>query len=155
MTPDEWPIQRILRGETVHDVEVRVRRRDQDWERIVSYSGAMLETPSGEHMAHLTAYDLTEQRKTEEAFRQSAQQFQDVIDASPELIFVKDLDGRYITVNSTFERVVNMRRGDVRGKTDYDFFPREQADVFRNNDRTVAETGVPLQAEELLDLTDG
>ncbi|HPP76400.1 MAG TPA: PAS domain-containing protein, partial [Armatimonadota bacterium] len=45
---DEWPLKRMKRGETVRDLELRLRRLDQDWERIISYSGSMVETASGE-----------------------------------------------------------------------------------------------------------
>jgi PAS domain S-box-containing protein len=155
LAPQDRPMLRVTRGEAVRDLELRVRRPDQGWERIVSFSGAMVETADGERLAHLSVYDLTDQRKAEETSRQAAQQFQDVIDACPELVFVKDVDGRYITVNRTFERAVGMGRADVRGKKDHDFFRRDQADIFRENDRRVAETGAPLQLEESLNLEDG
>jgi PAS domain S-box-containing protein len=155
LTLDEWPIARIVRGETVRDVELRVRRTDEDRERVVSYSGAMSDTVGGERLIYLSVYDLTDQRKAEEAARRSAQQLQDVINGSPGLIFIKDLDGRYITINATYERFLGLRTDEVRGKTVYDLFPRDQAELLRENDRRVAETGAPLQAEESFDLPDG
>jgi two-component system, chemotaxis family, CheB/CheR fusion protein len=68
---DEWPMRRIKRGETVHRLELRLRRPDQGWERIVAYSGAMVETASGERLIFLSLYDLTEQRKAELALREA------------------------------------------------------------------------------------
>ncbi len=38
---EKWPLNRILQGEHLHDVELRVRRMDTDWMRIFSYSGAI------------------------------------------------------------------------------------------------------------------
>ena len=64
---EEWPMPRIMHGETVRDVELRLRRPDQGWEKIVSYSGTMVDTASGERLVYLSVYDLTEQRKAEEA----------------------------------------------------------------------------------------
>jgi PAS domain S-box-containing protein len=155
LSMDEFPMHRILRNEVLQDVELRLRRPDQGWERIVSFSGSMVETGDGERLAHISLDDLTEQRKAEESFRRSAREFQDVIDGCPELIVVKDVEGRYLTANTTFARVTNMDRDELRGKTDYDFFPGPQADVFRENDRRVAETGARLLAEERVDLPDG
>lgn len=64
---DEWPMRRIKRGETVRNLELRLRRPDQGWEKIVSYSGAMVETASSERLIFLSVYDLTDLRKAEEA----------------------------------------------------------------------------------------
>ncbi len=57
---DEWPMRRIIRGETVRNLELRLRRPDQSWEKTVSYSGAMVETAGGERLVFLSVYDLTE-----------------------------------------------------------------------------------------------
>ena len=48
-----------------------------------------------------------------------------------------------------------MTREELRGKTDYDIMTRERADRYRENDRRVAETGEPIQIEEVADLADG
>lgn len=67
---DEWPMKRIKRGEKVHDLELRVRRPDQGWEKFFSYSGTMVETAGGERLIFLSAHDLTQQRMAELALRQ-------------------------------------------------------------------------------------
>ncbi len=71
LTLDEWPMRRIKRGETVRQLELRLRRPDQGWERIVSYSGAMVETASGERLIFLSVYDLTERRRAEADLREA------------------------------------------------------------------------------------
>ena len=62
---------RIMRGESVRNFELRLRRPDQGWERIVSYSGAMVETASGERLVFLSVYDLTERERAEEALQKA------------------------------------------------------------------------------------
>ncbi len=62
---DEWPMRRIKRGETVQNLELRIRRPDQGWEKVFTYSGAMVETSSGERLIFLSCYDLTELRQVE------------------------------------------------------------------------------------------
>jgi PAS domain S-box-containing protein len=64
---EEWPMPRLMRGETVRQLELRLRRPDQGWERICLYSGAMVETAGGERLVYLSVFDLTEQRKAEAA----------------------------------------------------------------------------------------
>jgi PAS domain S-box-containing protein len=68
---EQWPMSRILRGERVNGFELRVRRANQNWEKILSYAGAMVQTASGERVASLSIFDLTEQRAAEAALRES------------------------------------------------------------------------------------
>ena len=60
---DEWPMRRIHRGESVRNLELRLRRPDQGWERIVVYSGDMVETAGGEMLIFLSVDDITEHAK--------------------------------------------------------------------------------------------
>jgi PAS domain S-box-containing protein len=100
--------------------------------------------------------DITEQKRAEEAIRESRQQLQAIIDGATEtVVFVKDVDGRFITVNSRFEKLLGITRDDVRGKTDYDILTKERADYYRAHDRLVLTTGQPMQVEEFALLDDG
>ncbi len=67
LAPDQWPMRRIKRGEPVRNLELRIRRPDQGWEKVFSYSGAMVETAGGERLIFLTCHDLTELRRAEQA----------------------------------------------------------------------------------------
>jgi PAS domain S-box-containing protein len=66
LPPEEWPMRRLKRGEAVRGMELRLRRPDQGWERIVSYSGAMVDTAGGERLIFLSVHDLTAQREAEQ-----------------------------------------------------------------------------------------
>lgn len=48
-----------------------------------------------------------------------------------------------------------MKRDEVIGKTDYDFFIPELADCYKMHDSKILETGVPEQLEEVSYLVDG
>ena len=56
-----------------------------------------------------------------------------VIDSSQSLVYVKDLDGRYVLVNEAFEKAFGLREADVVGRTDEDVAP-DRAEVWRAND---------------------
>jgi len=68
---DEWPLTRVMRGETVRDMEVFVRRLDRTWERMFSYSGAIVADPSGHRVAFVTITDLTERERLAAQLRQA------------------------------------------------------------------------------------
>lgn len=66
---DQWPLTRILRGEHLHDLELRIRRVDKEWLRIFSYSGTVLHYENNKGLAFLTIKDITERKQAEEALR--------------------------------------------------------------------------------------
>jgi len=73
---------------------------------------------------------------------------QTLIRAIPDLVWLKDPAGVYRSCNGAFERVFGTREAEIVGKTDYDFVPKEEADLFRENDReAVASGGTRLQEE--------
>ncbi len=79
---------------------------------------------------------------------------QTIIDAVADPIFVKDSRHRWIEGNNAFWHLVGPEE-DVRGKTDYDLFPKEQADQFWAGDNKVLNGNQPHDAEEKLRAPDG
>ncbi|SCX50093.1 PAS domain S-box-containing protein [Nitrosospira sp. Nsp1] len=66
---EHWPLARILGGEQLHDLELRVRRLDREWTRIFSYSGAILQYGNDKDLAFMMIKDITERKCAEEALR--------------------------------------------------------------------------------------
>ena len=145
---DEWPMRRIKRGETVRQVELRLRRPDQGWERIVTYSGAMVETASGEGLIFLSVSDVTEQRKAEEALEKSHRQVQSLIDNTTSIVYAFDLEERFLLVNAALAQLLNSTPEQMIGKRRHEFMPKDDADWHEENDRQAIEAGRSLQFEE-------
>jgi PAS domain S-box-containing protein len=70
-------------------------------------------------------------------------------------IFVKDRQHRLVLVNDAECRLTGRSRSGLVGKTDYDFFPKEQVDVFWKQDDLVFETGQENVNEEVITDADG
>ena len=68
----------------------------------------------------------------------------------PDLVWLKDPDGVFISCNSAFERLYGAKEADIVGKTDYDFVAKDLADFFRANDRAAMAAGAPTTNEEWL-----
>lgn len=90
-------------------------------------------------VAQRTAEILTVQR-----------QLRATLDAIPDLVWLKDADGHYLSCNPVFERFFGASESNIAGKTDYDFVDREQADFFRENDCKAMTAGRPSINEEWL-----
>jgi len=67
----EWPLARVLRGESVRDLEVRVWHRRRGWQRVYSYGGNLVRDADGQPlMAVITLSDVTERKRAEEELKE-------------------------------------------------------------------------------------
>ena len=78
----------------------------------------------------------------------STEYFKAIIDCIGDPIFVKDRHYKYVFMNDAACEMFGKPRKQVLGKTDYDLFPGEHADVFRKTDDSVFETGEENVDEE-------
>jgi PAS domain S-box-containing protein len=93
-------------------------------------------------------------RRTEEELRASRQRLQSIIDQSPAVICVKDLQGRYVLVNRRYEELHRITTADIVGRTDYDIFTMDYATALRAIDQEVLAAGTAVESEEVVPLED-
>ncbi|MFF7236339.1 SpoIIE family protein phosphatase [Streptomyces collinus] len=77
------------------------------------------------------------------------------MDHTPAVMFVKDLDGRFLAVNTTFEESLGLSRARVLGRRDRDVMPPGLARQARAADLAMLAGGEPTQHEELIALPGG
>ncbi|WP_408999260.1 PAS domain S-box protein [Syntrophus buswellii] len=89
-----------------------------------------------------TLEDVTEHKRAEEMLKEREEFLSSIIENIPNMIFIKDSrELKFIRFNRAGEHLLGYRREELIGKSDYDFFPREQADFFLKKDREVLESG--------------
>ncbi|MBF2084313.1 PAS domain S-box protein [Thermoleptolyngbya sp. C42_A2020_037] len=110
---------------------------------------------SGRSYIVLVARDITEQKYASASIKSSQQFLNRVINGSSDPIFVKDDAHRYVLVNHAFCEFTQIAREEILGKTDDEFFPKEQVEIFWKKDRQVLETGEENINEEELTLPSG
>jgi PAS domain S-box-containing protein len=93
--------------------------------------------------------------RAERAQRRSEERLQAILDRTAAVVYLKDLDGRYLFVNEPFERLFHVTRDAARHRTSHDLFPAAMAERFRANDRSALAAGVPLEFEETVPHDDG
>lgn len=86
----------------------------------------------------LYGIDVTERVKAEEQLANSHQFLRKIIDTNPNLIFVKDADGRFTLANQSVADIYGTTIEDIVGKTDSDFNGQpDEVESFRQNDLEV------------------
>ena len=86
--------------------------------------------------------DITERKRAEEALRESQQILEGIINAIPVRVFWKDKNLVYLGCNAIFARDAGFADPkEIIGKDDYQMVWREQAELYRNDDRQVIESG--------------
>ena len=93
----------------------------------------------------LNNFEREQQRKQAEAsLATSNQLLKIIIDTAPVRIFWKDKDLCYLGCNPVFAHDAGkLLPSDIIGKNDFQLSWKEQADIYRNDDKQVMETGIP------------
>ena len=77
------------------------------------------------------------------------------LNAIADPVFAKDENHRFLIVNDAFCHFVGISRENLIGRSDYDFFPPEQAKIFWEKDNLVFQSGLPNENEDILTDNDG
>lgn len=99
--------------------------------------------------------DITKRREAELARQVIEQRLQAMLDNTTAVVYLKDTQGRYLLINQQYERLFSVTREQIVGKTDFDVFPKEMAELFQANDHRVLREGKALQLEEVAPHPDG
>ena len=83
-----------------------------------------------------------------EALRESEERFQAFMDNSPGIAWIKDEEGRHVYLSKSYERRFGVKLDDWRGKTDFELWPPEIAQIFRANDLVILRDGQTQQFVE-------
>ena len=89
--------------------------------------------------------------KLEQAHRELHQTqvfYHALVKSIPQMILCKDLDGRVTFANDKFCAELGTTLENIKGKTDFDFFPKELAEKYQRDDRQVLESGKVLDVVE-------
>ncbi len=92
---------------------------------------------------------------TYNALEKNEQQLQAVLDNTTSIIYVKDIQGRYLLINQQYTAVTGLQPEQVLGKTDRDLFSKENYEVYQSNDKKVIAQKTILEVEEILPQADG
>lgn len=148
LEPTVREVQKQMNGSRVIHFENRFRCKNGDY-KLLQWNSV----PIGNFM-YAAAQDITDRRAAESSLKQQQNFMKDILDNLPVALFCKDAtnDFRFTLWNKMSENIFGLRKEDVIGKNDYDFFPKEQSDHFLKCDReTIMGGKIQEIAEEQVD----
>ncbi|MRR06088.1 MAG: PAS domain S-box protein [Deltaproteobacteria bacterium] len=147
--PSFCPHAQTLRDCREHIVEVTEEGLGGDF--IVSTSPILDSAGQLIGSVHV-ARDITERKRAELAVEESRNFLDKIINSITDPILVKDRQHRWVLLNDACCDFVGYKRDELLGKSNYEFFPKEQADVFWAKDEVVFTSGIEnVNEEELTD----
>jgi PAS domain S-box-containing protein len=134
------------------DLQAEISRRAEA-ESMLQQVNRTLELRVAERMAELERTNrelrerIAERDRADLARQESEQLLQSIADNAMAIIYVKDLDGRYLLVNRQFQEAFQISPERAIGSTDFDLFPAEAAESGRQRDLEVLATHAPVTAD--------
>lgn len=100
--------------------------------------------------------NVTDRRNTEIRLVNESSALKTLFQAIPDLVWIKDPHGVYLSCNARFEDLYGAKESDIVGKKDYDFVDKSLADFFRMHDKAAMISGQQsINEEELSFASDG
>lgn len=145
--PDFCPHARLLHSETEEREEVPEPYLDG----VFDVTTTPLRDPSGTLIGSVhVARDITQRKRAEDALSESEQRYQAFINATDDLVFIKDDRLRYVTVNPANIAFFGTSLEEIIGRTDADLMPPEGAESCRRSDQLALQSGQTVVSEELV-----
>ena len=149
--PVENPVEKVFRlGRAVGLANHTILIAKDGREIPIDDSGAPIRQNDGTVQGVVLVFrDFTEQKRAEEDIRRSHDLLQAIIDNTPALVYVKDMEGRITVANQPLGEAVGMDAHGILGKTSREFMAdSKDADIHMANDQWVIETGQAITTEE-------
>lgn len=93
---------------------------------------------------HCIVRDISDRREMEIQLHQQDQLLRQVVDTTPNFIYVKNREGQYIFANKALAESYGTTVSEMLGKKDHDFNPyTEEVDTFLKENREILDSGEP------------
>lgn len=87
--------------------------------------------------------DVTKRVETEEYLDKVQIEANTIFDSVPAWIFIKDKNNKYVRINKNYAEAFGVPKGEIIGKTPFDFYSKKKAEEYLKDDQEVLTTGRP------------
>lgn len=146
----------ILNGEKNEFTREQKSEKDGTWKYTVT-TKMPLKNKSGKIIGLVGIFtDITDQKVVYEKLQnqkdiveKERKLLRTLIDSMPDAIYIKDSEGKFLDANPTQISITKAKsRREIINKSDYDFYPKDIADIFAKDDKQIIETGQGVIGKE-------
>ena len=131
-------IKKALETKTITITEERLVKEDN---RPIQVTTIPFQNKEGEWLAAEVNVDISKRKAAEEALRKSELHRKAILANIPDMIWLKDKESRFVSVNARFAKTCGMKPEDIIGKTDFDLcWPKHLAEKYIADDKTVVKS---------------
>ena len=145
--------QKLSADGNIQNFEVEIRTATGDIKTVLI--SASLVYLDGQDCEIGIMKDISDRKQLETTLSENESRLQTFLNNVPAIIYIKDLEGRYLSVNREFERILETTQSEIQGKTDYDILPIEIAEIIRSNDRQAISQNSTIYVEESIEFPNG
>jgi PAS domain S-box-containing protein len=142
-------LKRAVETRTYIDNEKRIIRPDGSVRWTATRGQVCCDTAGRPLFMTGVTMDVTARRRAEEALRESHALLTAVVEGTTDAVFVKDLRGRYLMINTAGARCLGRTVSEVVGKDDSELFSPDSAAAIMEEDRRGMAAGEPRTFEEV------
>jgi len=133
----------------VNDLEFELVRKDGSVFPVIVSATAIKDEAGNYAMSRSTVIDITERKQVEKKLHIRESYLSAIIENQPGLIWLKDVESRFLAVNRAFAQSCGMESPELlSGKNDLDIWPADLAEKYRADDEKVITLGKPRIVEE-------
>jgi PAS domain S-box-containing protein len=153
-------VEKVLKG-TVEETEIVISTQEgEQWYHNTYFP---VRNNKGQVIAVcIAAKNVTERKLVDRAWEKLSEEreeyqfrLQSILDNTPLIMFIKDIEGRYLLINRSFKEAFCLTEEQVIGKTDFDFENDDDAIRYREADEQVIATLEHVQTDETVQMADG
>lgn len=142
----------VLNGTVDVNTSIKIKTKSNKTKYIRTCAYKVMNKENIDHFVGIT-WDVTSESILQQDLLREKKFSENILNAIPDPIFVKNSKHEIIYANSEYEKFVAMSKEVFLGKDDYDFFPTEVADWFWDANEEVFNSNKPTENEEKV--TDG
>ena len=103
--------------------------------------------------------DITDKKKVEQELKKIQHEreeyqfrLQSILDNTPLIVFIKDMEGKYLLANKSYRDAFDLSKEQIIGKTDFDLVPAENANRYKEIDEYIIREQKNTEVEETVQI---
>ena len=147
---DARDMEKLFKNQDVANSDIRTFTKSGEirWERVFAHP---IWSNEENRLVRIigAVQDVTSQKQSEEMLKETLLQQAAILNSIPDMAWLKDKNSRYVAVNEQFINAAGREIEDILGRTDFELWEREFAELYRKLDLEVMESRQRKSIEEI------